>query len=162
MDGVNTLLNSGILVRRMSHTIQPSSKLTEKNLLLNNWVCMASWSLSSKKWVTVKTHGTQLPGLSMHCEQWLQFAETTQAGHDYAVHWPGNFAEFHTTTNSHNTLHIILREIRANNSTERYCTWHCHFQDMDWEWTKFIRVVGAQYCVVHIPCKMEKSFMWHR
>lgn len=51
------------------------------------------------------------------------------------------------STNSHSTLHIILREIRANNSTERYCTWHCHFQDMEWEWTKFIRAVGAQYCV---------------
>jgi len=75
--GVNTMLNSGILARRMSHTIQPSVKLAEKNLVLNNWVCMACCSLSSKIRVTVKTYGTQLPCLSMHCEQWLQFAETT-------------------------------------------------------------------------------------
>lgn len=34
--------------------------------------------------------------------------------------------------NCHNTLHIMLREIRGNNSMERYCTWHCYFQAMEW------------------------------
>jgi len=47
--------------------------------------------------------------------------------------------------NSHNTLHIILREIRVNNSKERYCTRHYYFQAMEWEWTKFTKVAGVQY-----------------
>lgn len=46
---------------------------------------------------------------------------------------------------SHNTLHIILREMRANNSMERYCTQHCYFQAMQWKWTKFTKAAGAQY-----------------
>ena len=65
--------------------------------------------------------------------------------------------------NSHNTLHIILRDRRATNNMEKYCTWHCYFQAM--EWVGMVKVHKGCWgtvlttVFVYIICKMEISFM---